>query len=208
LIVVDLDLPVYIAKQVQHIFDGATAMHASGWSSPSNVLDLAVLGVASERARSQRELLAAVRHLGGGRFQPTAEVVDGRIAALAEAALLVPLADPPAETRWRPSRAGHAHVQRLLLMRSGPPVDGLAALCACLKICFLELLDDSAQHAVLDDLLSAHRSALDEAEAALAGCPCRCRLVQRYLAHDVERWQAELGWLEGLSGLMGARADA
>ena len=92
-------------------------------------------------------------------------------------------------------------------MRSGPPVDALAALCASLKICFLEMLDGAARQAVLDDLVAAHRSALSNAEEALAGCPCRCALVQRYLAHDVERWRAELGWLEGLSGLVGARAD-
>ena len=181
-------------------------MNASRWSSPRNIVDLAVLGVASERARSQRELLAAVRHIGGGRFQPTAEVVGWRIAALAEAGLLV-AADDGTETRWRPSRAGQAQIQRLLLMRSGPPVDALAAVCACLKICFLEMLDGAARRAVLDDLLAAHRSALSDAEAALAGCPCRCALVQRYLAHDVERWRAELGWLEGLRGLVGARAE-
>ena len=157
-------------------------MNAYGWSSPSNILDLAVLGVASERARSAPELLAAVRHIGGGRFQPTAEVVGGRIAALAEAGRLVPVAGEGAGTRWRPSRAGQAHIRRLLLMRSGPPVDALAAVCAYLKICFLEMLEGAARRAVLDDLLAAHRSALSDAEAALAGCPCRCELVRRYLA--------------------------
>jgi hypothetical protein len=64
-------------------------MRSSGWSSPGNVVDLAVLGVASERAHSLRALIGAVRHIGGGRFQPTAEVVAGRIAALAEAGLRV-----------------------------------------------------------------------------------------------------------------------
>jgi hypothetical protein len=183
-------------------------MRSSGWSSPGNVVDLAVLGVASERAHSLRALIGAVRHIGGGRFQPTAEVVAGRIAALAEAGLLVPVAGEGADTSWQPSRAGRAHIQRPLLMRGGPPVDVLAALCACLKVCFLEMLDGAARRAVLDDLLAAHRAALSDAEAALAGCPCRCALVQRYLAHDVERWRAELGWLEGLGGLIGARLDA
>jgi len=183
-------------------------MGSMGWSSPSSVLDLAVLGVVSERARSERELIAAVRHIGGGRFQPTGDVVAGRIAALAEAGLLVAPGGERADVRWRLSRAGEAHVQRLLLMRSGPPVDALAALCASLKICFLELLDGASRQAVLDDLVAAHRSALSDAEEALADCPCRCALVQRYLAHDVERWRAELGWLEGLSGLVGARIDA
>lgn len=66
-------------------------MSTSDSSSPSNVIDLAVRGVLNERAYSSRELLAAVRHIGGGRFQPSAEVVAGRIAALAEAGLLAPL---------------------------------------------------------------------------------------------------------------------
>lgn len=183
------------------------ACQPSAALSPRTVLDLAVLGVASERPRSRRELTVAVRHIGGRRFQPTVDVVAGRVGALVAAGLLVPVADDGAETLWQPSPAGRAHIHRLLLMRSEPPVDALAALCACLKICFLELLDGAARRAVLDDLLAAHRSALSDAEAALAGCPCRCALVQRYLAHEIERWRAELGWLEGLRGLIGAPAE-
>jgi hypothetical protein len=48
--------------------------------------------------------------------------------------------------------------------------------------------------------MAAHRRALSRAQAALVGCPCRCAFVQRYLARDVERWEAELVWLEALAG--------
>jgi hypothetical protein len=48
--------------------------------------------------------------------------------------------------------------------------------------------------------MAAHRRALHQAQAALAGCPCRCAFVQRYLARHVERWEAELIWLGALAG--------
>ena len=59
-------------------------------------------------------------------------------------------------------------------MPSGPPVHALAAACACLKLCFLELLQPDAREAVIEDLLAAHRHALDDAQAALTGCAWRC----------------------------------
>ena len=174
-------------------------MDAGDFLSPSAVLDLAVLGVASERARTTAEVIAVVKRVGGARFQPTADVIAGRIAALAEAGLLALAPGSAVGGPWRPSAAGRAQVQRLLMMPSGSPVDALAAVCACLKICFLDLLEPAARDAVIDDLMAGHRRALHQAQAALTGCPCRCAFVQRYLARDVERWEAELGWLEALA---------
>ena len=86
------------------------------------------------------------------------------------------------------------------MTRSEAPTAALAAVCSCLKICFLEMLEPEAREVVSADLLAAHRRGLDEAQGALLGCPCRCVLVQRYLAREVERWESELVWLEGLAG--------
>jgi Putative AphA-like transcriptional regulator len=175
-------------------------MEAGELLSPRDVLDLAVLGVTSEHARTLAEVIAVVKRVGGARFQPTAEVIAGRVAALAEAGLLTPVAGAAAAgVLWQPSRAGRARVERLLVMQSSSPVNALAAVCASLKICFLDMLEPDARDAVIDGLMAAHRRALQDAQAALAGCPCRCAFVQRYLAHDVERWQAELSWLEALA---------
>ena len=169
--------------------------------SPSNLLDLAVLGILSERARTAAEVVGIVKRLGGARFQPTADVIAARMAALIEAGLLTPLPDGRAdEVRWQHTPSGRAHVQRLLMMPSAAPVNALAAVCACLKICFLEVLEPDARDAVLEDLMAAHRRALGEAQGALSGCPCRCAFVQRYLAREVDRWESELIWLEALAG--------
>jgi Putative AphA-like transcriptional regulator len=181
-------------------------MDACVFLSPSDVLDLAVLGVTSERARTASEVVAAVRRLGAARFQPITDVIVGRLAALAEAGLLLPArSGSSGEVAWHPSAAGQAQVERLLLRPSSSPAHALAAVCACLKLCFLELLQPAARDAVIEDLKAAHRRALDEAQAALAGCPCRCALVQRCLAREVERWQAELCWLETLASELEAR---
>ena len=47
--------------------------------SPGIVLELAVLGVLSERARTAAEVIAIVKRLGGAHFQPTSEVIAGRL---------------------------------------------------------------------------------------------------------------------------------
>src|SRR5918996_3727623 len=121
-------------------------MNASVFLSPSEVLDLAVLGVTSERARTAAEVVAAVKYIGARRFQPVTDVVVGRVAALAEAGLLVSARPGSSgEVAWRPSAAGRAHVERLFLVPSSAPANALAALCACLKLCFLELLQPAAR---------------------------------------------------------------
>jgi DNA-binding PadR family transcriptional regulator len=178
-----------------------TVMDAREHLSPDAVLDLAVLGLLSERPRTAAEVVAIIKRLGGARFQPTSDVIAGRMATLIEAGLLHALPDELAgEARWQPAPSGRAHVQRLLMRPSAAPVNALAAVCACLKICFLELLEPEARDAVLDDLMAAHRRALRQAQGALSGCPCRCFFVQRHLAREVERWESELIWLEALAG--------
>jgi len=174
-------------------------MDVSAFLTPNDVLDLAVLGVTGERARTAQEIVAVVKRVGGPRFQPTGEVIADRVAALAEAGLVAPRPGRASgEPVWQPSAAGRAHIHRLLVMRGGSPGEALAAVCARLKICFLGMIGPKARGAVLEDLLTAHRRALSDARAALGGCPCRCPLVQRCLARDVERWEAEIAWLEAL----------
>jgi hypothetical protein len=106
-------------------------MDAGDLLSPSNVLDLAVLGVASERARTTAEVIAVVKRLGGRHFHPTADVVAGRVAALAEAGLLAPAPGAMAGGPWRPSAVGRAHLRRLplpLRLRPALPRPGRRAL--------------------------------------------------------------------------------
>jgi DNA-binding PadR family transcriptional regulator len=178
--------------------------------SPGNVLDLAVLGVVSEQPAGAAEVVVAVRRIGGGaRFQPTADVVHGRIGALARAGLLVPKSDEVAGQRcWRASQAGRAHLRDLMTLPSGSPGEALSAVCVRLKICFVGMLDPEARGAMLDDLLAAHRRELARARAALERCEHPSPFARRCLVRDVERWEAELGWLEALRLLATDRAAA
>ena len=182
----------------------------SGSWSPGDVLDLAVLGMVSEQPASTAEVVAAVRRVGGGaRFQPTADVVNGRIAALAGARMLVPASDQLAGPRcWRASQAGRVRLRDLLMLPSGSPGEALAAVCVRLKICFVDMLDREARGAMLDDLLGAHRRELALARAALERRPHPSPFARRCLVRDVERWEAELGWLEALRLLATDRAAA
>ena len=93
------------------------AMDSGDLLSPSDVLDLAVLGMASERARTTAGVIAVVKRLGGTRFHPTADVVAGRVAALAEAGLLAPAPGAMEGGPWRPS-AGGRQLSRALGQRS------------------------------------------------------------------------------------------
>ena len=174
-------------------------MDAGDLLSPSQMLDLAVLGVTSERARTAADVVAAVREVGAARLQPVTDVIVGRVGALAAAGLLSLARSKSGEAVWGPSPAGRAYMERLLLMPSGPPVYALAAACACFKLCFLELLQPDARETVIEDLLATHRHALGQAQAALTGCAWHCPVVQRCLARDVERWEAELSWLDALA---------
>jgi hypothetical protein len=182
------------------------------WSdswSPGKVLDLGVLGVVSEQPASAPEVVASVRRVGGVSFQPTADVVNERIAALVRAGLLAPAPDQLAGRRcWRPSRAGRAHLRDLLMLPNGSPAEALAGVCARLKICFVDILEPEARGAMLDDLLGAHRRELARARVALDRCEHSSPFARRCLVRDVERWEAELGWLEALRLLATDRAAA
>jgi DNA-binding PadR family transcriptional regulator len=184
---------------------GLDPMDACGSLSLGAMLDFAVLGVVSERARTTAEVVAIIQRLGGARFRPTAEVVAGRIVALAEAGLLTASGGAPGDGRWQPAARGRAYLQRLLTTPSALPVDALSTLCAGLKTCFLEMLEPAARQAVLEDLMAAHRRVLSEAQGALSGCAHRCPLLRRCFEREVERWEGELLWLEALAAEVAPR---
>ena len=100
-------------------------------------------------------------------------------------------------------RSGRAHLQRLL-MTPERVARGCPGGRARVKICFLEMLEPGPGRA--DGRSDGGAPArLSQAQAALSSCPCRCVFVQRCLARDVERWEAELIWLEALGEVAPAR---
>ena len=153
-----------------------------------------------ERAGADRdEVIALVKRLGGTRFQPTSDVIAGRIAALVETGLLSALPDDtPGDVRWQPAASGRAHLQRLLMtperVARGCP-GGRVRLSQDLLLGDARARSPGRADGRSDGGAPAR---LSQAQAALSSCPCRCVFVQRCLARDVERWEAELIWLEAL----------
>ena len=107
--------------------------------TPTEVLDLAILGVVSDGGLPLEAVVKVVKRIGGPRFRPTAEVIAARVGALVEAGCLVPPGDDQ-EARLGLSEAGRAGIQRLLRRGGDAPGEALGAVCQTLRLCLLELL--------------------------------------------------------------------
>jgi hypothetical protein len=165
--------------------------------SPSDVIDLAILGVLSEGPASVPTLTRVVKRLGQPRFAPTSEVVVTRIERLLARSRIARTPDACDELML--TERGCAAVADLLRGAGPSPAEALGAVCQTLRVCLLDMVAPDLQRDIVVDMIQAHRLERDRAVRALACCPCRCRFVERYLARDVERWEAEISWLETIA---------
>jgi hypothetical protein len=165
--------------------------------SPSDIIDLAILGVLSEGPASVTTVTRVVKRLGQPRFAPTSEVVMTRIERLIARGRIA--ATPDACDELMLTERGCSAVAELL-RRAGPsPAEALGGVCQTLRVCLLDMVAPDLRRDIVDDMIEAHRRELDRAMEALARCPCRCRFVERCIARDVERWEAEISWLEAIA---------
>lgn len=166
---------------------------------PSEVIDLAILGLLSEGPSQAATLPRLVKRLGSPGFVPTTDVIETRIGHLLADGAVVPMA----ETMLTLTPRGRQRIPDLLRSAGPSPAEALGAACHRLRVCLLDLLPEAARDEVLGDMIACHRRELDHARDALERCPCRCRFVERCLAREVERWESELGWLESMADGLG-----
>ena len=169
-------------------------------------VDMAVLGLLSERPRPVEELVGAVKAVGGERFTPTAAFIEGRLAQLLEAGCLERQHEGERQhggerqyerqyEQLRTTRFGAAHLARLLCLEVDPGAAALAAFCTTLKLSLLDLVGPESRREVVASLLQTGRrraSALRMARWADGADP----VVQRCLALEREREAHELRWLQ------------
>ena len=170
-------------------------MNSTAVMSSSTAVDLALLGLLAERARSLDELVGAVKVMGGDRFTPTAAFIEGRVADLIETGCLE---WEPGSDRLCATRAGTAHLARLLCLEIDPGAAGLWAFCTTLKLSLLDQVRAECRRTVVATLLCAGRrraSALEMAQWAA----CDGRVMERCLALEQEREALELRWLEDVT---------
>lgn len=163
----------------------------------SDVIDLAILGVLSEGPTSAATLTRVVRQIGVPRLAPTREVVESRIERLLSNGRIEGTLDAAGELLL--TERGCDAVAQLIRSAGPSPAEALGAVCQTLRVCLLDLVAPEVRRGIVDDMIHAHHRERDRALRALAGCPCRCRFVERCLARDVERWEAEIDWLEAIA---------
>ena len=161
-----------------------------------DVIDLAILGILSEGPIPAPTVVRAVKQVGLPRLMPTSEVVEGRIGRLlAEGRVAV----AEVEGELVLTEHGCGAIADLLRAAGPSPAEALGAVCQTLRICLLDRVAPEVRQEIVADMIHAHRRERDRARRALTRCPCRCRFVERCLARDVERWDAEIGWLETIA---------
>lgn len=162
---------------------------------PSELIDLAVLGILSEGPASAPTLPRLVKRLGAPAFVPTTDVIETRLGHLLADGAVNAAAGGVLELTAR----GRQRIPDLLRAAGPSPAEALGAACHRLRVCLLDLLPPANRDEVIEDMIACHRRELDCARNALERCPCRCRFVERCLAREVARWESELGWLESIA---------
>jgi Putative AphA-like transcriptional regulator len=160
--------------------------------SASTAVDLALLGLLVERPRLADELVGAVKIVGGDRFTPTAAFIEGRLAHLVDTGCLE---RQRGGERLGATRAGTAHLARLIRLEVDPGAAALWAFCTTRKLSLLDQVGAECRREVAATLLGAGRrraSALEMARWAGSGDI----VVERCLALEQEREALELRWLQ------------
>jgi hypothetical protein len=138
-------------------------MASTAVMSSNGAIDLALLGLLAEGPRSRRELVGAIKVVGGDRFTPTSAFIEGRIADLIESGYLEP---QPHGDALCATPSGTAHLTRLLRLDIDPAAATLRAFCTTLKLSLLNRVGAACRREVLGSLLGAGQRRADQLETA------------------------------------------
>jgi hypothetical protein len=158
----------------------------------TTLVDLALLGLLTDRARRGAVIIQAVRALGGDHFRPTAAFVEDRLVALIGQGFVT--AGERDDDLYL-SADGPAHLIRLLRLELDPGASVLQAFCMSLKLCLLDLVGPEARGEIAGALCRSRDC-----------CPmsrdCRpphdCPRMRRYLAIEERRLAHERRWLDDM----------
>jgi hypothetical protein len=157
-----------------------------------DLVDLALLGLTSDRPRPLATLIASVKRAGGAGFTPTADFIETRARGLLDKGFV---GCCPPDDELAATASGRVEIVRLLRLELDPGAVRLRWFCTSLKLCFLELVDAETRREIAGALCDA-RSCCPEggSEAATPACP----LMIRYLAIEQKRREHEQRWLEDI----------
>ena len=167
-------------------------MRSEALLNSTTLVDLALIGLLTDRARRGAVLIQAVRALGGDRFKPTADFVEDRLIALIGQGF-VTVGERGDELCLSPD--GPAHLIRLLRLELDPGASVLQAFCVSLKLCFLDLVGPEARGDIAGALCRSRACCPMSRDCCP---PDDCPRLRRYLAIEERRLAHERRWLDDM----------
>src|SRR5690606_2826030 len=162
---------------------------------------LAILGVACRAPALGTEIVSLVKHIVGRSWQPTSDVIAVNIEDLRERGLLQPEGDGRAwdTTRYAITEEGRRVLDSLLREPLEPSPAGLDPAAVSLKVCFIDLLEPSAQKEQIDAILHLYASEIAHFQEAVRRCACDWAYVPGWMSLEVRRLTAERDWFRELA---------
>ncbi len=167
---------------------------------PHELIDLCLLILAADGHVPAGRALEIVQKMGAPEFQPTRDVVAGRVQQLQAAGNVVLDTDAPhamvAELRL--TALGREYAASLVTTRRSPDC-GYLRLCFALKLALADLLSEADRRAILAQLLQEHDSAERDADAAARNCPAHTPALRAWWAQQAAQRHAERALLQDLA---------
>ncbi len=158
---------------------------------PGDLIDLALLGIASAADVPLDDLCERTRELCHPWLAPTCELVLGRTARLVAAGhLAMPLQEPG--PTLRPTANGAALFAHLMRRPLAAPTHDLRFCAENLKLAFLASLDERLRTAVSADMLAARRRCVACVERQIVACGEDRPLLRMCLDRQRRLMSAEL----------------
>lgn len=167
---------------------------------PHELIDLCLLILAADGHIPVGRALEVVQRMGAPEFQPTRDVVAGRVRQLrAAGSLALGDAAPDAMTaELRLTTLGREYAASLVTTRRSPDC-GHLRLCFALKLALADLLPEADRRLVVDQLLREHDSAVREADTAARNCPAHTPALRAWWAQQAAQRHAERALLQDLA---------
>ncbi|MEM8950125.1 MAG: hypothetical protein AAGC99_12420 [Pseudomonadota bacterium] len=145
------------------------------------LVDLALLGFASDQVQTASVLIARIKRAGGDQFTPTADFIRERLASLVGMGHVEVTGDGD-ELVATPN--GRNQILRLLRLELDPTASALRTVCTTLKLCLLDLVDEETRVEIVSTLCCSRDCCPNQSpDMALPNCP----LMTRYLTIEKKR---------------------
>lgn len=175
--------------------------HRISTADAKGATQLAILGVACRAPALGTEIVSLVKHIVGRSWQPTSDFIAVAIEDLRDRELLRTEGEGRAwdTTRYGITEEGRRVLDALLREPLEPSPSGLDPAAVSLKVCFMDLLEPTAQQEQIEAILLLYAREIAHFEEAVARCACDWTYVPGWMSLEVRRLTAERDWFRDIT---------